>query len=931
MILVSSVAFIALAILSHQAQHETLSRWRNFSGVTLSKWKEAVVAAQTFAMRERMNLVDRKVFIDLIEPPDRAVDTLMGAMRFKHHQLNLTFQEAATQEDRVALRVLETRAWETLNNQWNCNLMEPDASQTCSGRTDNLYVITASGNFAGSAFASVDGEVQQRLLSKNIGNDLEIWDADNSDGSRLGMLVRQSSFHPRQQSVYTLQVPWSSERVSGLLANESKAWTQLYLLRPWHSADPNWYRKVDGIGEWGGTCTCPDGQVYEVGDNVGDIGCQTIACEGGTAGPCSSSGISPENAGKKVTCNTFGPSNAVGSHLSMSRTQPISLSGNFGGVVAADISLELVSSILWTQWVELRWSLIMDWNFSITDDSSGIFIVNQMSPLFPEQEGLLIGTSKKNWYEATGNVLKRATASSLAIVSHASKAILAKHGNWSADGLLDAKDEVFYFSVDAIQDGRFETCNPLDNDEDCVQVATHSMSIDERARWLVVVALPSEAYFKTYNYQVLKTTDRIDTTETNVNMILHTTNVVCMIIVTIAVVFAVLVASIMSCLVLRPLSRLGVLMERLSHLDFAKFSPEYKKLQRGVRGRIREVNVIREGFCQLSRSIEAFARFVPEAVVRELISPDETKRKRATESHLYEKNVTIMSSDVADFTTISEALSQTQLCILLTAYLTTMTRIIENFEGVVGEVLGDGLLCYWNTPDRVEDHAAKACMAALAQQQALGPLNAFLERQNLPQLKIRIGLHTGKVLAGNIGTAVGASAEKLKFGCIGDPVNFANRLESLCKVYGCGIMVSGTTHDALPEEYSFVTRRLDLVQAKEKEEPTCIHELIGRTYPLPEWDLEPVAASVISQAQLYEEALDAYHNAKFDDAVQIAEILHRQRPADLATTKLLEKAKVYATQRSGGGGLWGFLSPSSNTRQTSAEQLPTWTGVEKVH
>jgi adenylate cyclase len=453
------------------------------------------------------------------------------------------------------------------------------------------------------------------------------------------------------------------------------------------------------------------------------------------------------------------------------------------------------------------------------------------------------------------------------------------------------------------------------------------MSIDDQARWLVVIALPSEAFFKIYNYQAMETTDRIDASESNVDSNLNTTNVACIVSVTIAVIFAFLVASVISCLVLRPLTRLGVMMERLSILDFAKGSPEYEKLQsRGVRGRIREVNVLREGFCRLSKSIETFARFVPEAVVRELISPDETKRQRARQLHVAKRTVTIMFSDVKDFTTISESLPQKQLVFLLTLYLTVMTRIIESFEGVVGEVLGDGLLCFWNTPDRVEDHAVKACMAALAQQQALVPLNAELERRNLPQLQIRIGLHTGEVLTGNIG-----SEQKMKFGCMGDPVNLASRLEELCKVYGCGIMISGTTHESLHEELGFVTRRLDLIEVKGKEEPTCIHELIGRTSPFPDWGLEPVPAPVISQAQLYEEALDAYQKANFDEALQIVEILQRQRPADLATTKLLERAKGYASSRKASdAGVWSFLSASSNSQPISAEQLAAWTGVQKL-
>jgi len=501
-----------------------------------------------------------------------------------------------------------------------------------------------------------------------------------------------------------------------------------------------------------------------------------------------------------------------------------------------------------------------------------------------------------------------------------SRAILAKYNNsWDSEGLLDASDEVFYFSLAGIAAGKFVSCHPLeskdqDNLKDCVQVGTHSMSLDQSVRWLIVVALPSEAYFKTYNVQVMETTEGIIEAQVRANATLNATNVVCISIIACATLIALLVASVTSCLVLRPLSRLGVLMERLSHLDFSHETAEYIKLQSGVRGHVHEVNVLREGFCRLSQSIETFAKFVPETVVRALVCGDEARRKRATHLHVDRRNVTIMFSDVADFTTISEALPQKQLLFLLTLYLTVMTRIVESFEGVVGEVLGDGLLCFWNTPDPVQDHAAKACMAALAQQKALGPLNAELVKRGLPQLQIRIGLHTGDVFTGNIG-----SEQKMKFGCMGDPVNLASRLEGLCKVYGTGIMCSGATKESIPDDFGFVTRRLDLVQVKGKHEPTQIFELIGCDRPWPTWDIETCASSQIREALLYEEALDAYQKANFSEAVKLADNLHKLKPDDVAIKRLLERAKHYVGS-----------TPEGGFREASADNLATWTGVEKM-
>merc|ERR1711953_307956 len=100
-----------------------------------------------------------------------------------------------------------------------------------------------------------------------------------------------------------------------------------------------------------------------------------------------------------------------------------------------------------------------------------------------------------------------------------------------------------------------------------------------------------------------------------------------------------------------------------------------------------------------------------------------------------------------------------------------MTRIVTLYDGVVAEILGDGLLVFFNTPDDVEDHAAKACGAALAQCDVLGPLNDELNEFGFPRLDIRIGIHSGTVLTGNIG-----SESKMKFGCMGDPINLASRL-----------------------------------------------------------------------------------------------------------------------------------------------------------
>lgn len=233
--------------------------------------------------------------------------------------------------------------------------------------------------------------------------------------------------------------------------------------------------------------------------------------------------------------------------------------------------------------------------------------------------------------------------------------------------------------------------------------------------------------------------------------------------------------------------------------------------------RIHEARLLQSELWSLRRRMQTFIRFLPESVVKGIVSGEE----RFSRLHVAKRNVTIMFSDIRDFTTVAEALDQADLLLLLTRYLSVMTRIVEGFEGVVAEILGDGLLVFWNTPDRVADHATKACEAALAMQEVLHSLNNEFGQHCLPTLFVRTGIHTGKVLTGNIG-----SESHMKFGCIGDAVNLASRLEGLCKFYGVSTLISETLMERASHD-DFEFRELDLVQVKGRNEPLRVFELAG--------------------------------------------------------------------------------------------------------
>jgi len=276
----------------------------------------------------------------------------------------------------------------------------------------------------------------------------------------------------------------------------------------------------------------------------------------------------------------------------------------------------------------------------------------------------------------------------------------------------------------------------------------------------------------------------------------------------------------LGCIVSQPLHRLSELMQLVGNLDLAKGSAELEELRSGQRALIRDISELQSAFCRLLNGIEAFSRFVPESVVTKIVQGS----RRATRLHVDNKEVTCMFACISDFDSISEKLNEEQILSTLRHYHMVMTEVVERYSGAVAEILDDGLLVYWNTPDVVADHPTQACLAALAQIQALEVLNSKLRNDSLPALTVQIGLHTGNVLSGNIGSDM-----KMKFGCLGDAVNLSSRINGLCKKFGVSIICSGDTYSFLAHA-KVLCRELALVKVKGKQEPTTIFEVVGRDY-----------------------------------------------------------------------------------------------------
>jgi adenylate cyclase len=212
---------------------------------------------------------------------------------------------------------------------------------------------------------------------------------------------------------------------------------------------------------------------------------------------------------------------------------------------------------------------------------------------------------------------------------------------------------------------------------------------------------------------------------------------------------------------------------------------------------------------------EMFEHYVPDKVVKELIANPQLLKLGGQRCRL-----SMLFADVNSFTTICEAMTPEQLVAHLNEYMTAMTRIILDEGGIIDKYEGDQIMAEFGTPVFYHDHATRACRAALRMQSHLEALRRKWEREGKPPLFIRIGVNTGEVIVGNMG-----SEKIFDYTVVGDAVNLCSRLEVANKTYGTGILISATTFQELPPEY--VTRALGQLQVRGRSEPVAIYELLA--------------------------------------------------------------------------------------------------------
>jgi adenylate cyclase len=222
--------------------------------------------------------------------------------------------------------------------------------------------------------------------------------------------------------------------------------------------------------------------------------------------------------------------------------------------------------------------------------------------------------------------------------------------------------------------------------------------------------------------------------------------------------------------------------------------------------------------------------------------------------------MTVLFSDIADFTAISERFEPRQLTHLMQCYLTPLTRIIHEHRGTIDKYIGDAIMAFWGAPLADPEHSRHAVQAALAMIGALRALEEEFQTQGWPPLRIRIGLNTGTMSVGNMG-----SEFRMSYTVLGDAVNLASRLESAAKRYGVAIIISEYTRALVPE---LVCRELDLIRVKGRTQPVAIYEPLGAAA-----ELAPATRAELAE---YDQALRAFRQREWQPAAEsFARLLER--------------------------------------------------------
>jgi adenylate cyclase len=265
-----------------------------------------------------------------------------------------------------------------------------------------------------------------------------------------------------------------------------------------------------------------------------------------------------------------------------------------------------------------------------------------------------------------------------------------------------------------------------------------------------------------------------------------------------------------------------------------------------MRSAVHEVNQLNDAAERMKTGLRSFLKYVPGDLVRQVLA---SGREAALGGEI--RTLTVFFSDIENFTTYTERTPPDQLVHELAEYLEIVSGQLRRHEGEIDKFIGDGILAFFNAPADVAGHERQACLATLA---ALRELDARPRAQERAIFRTRVGLHTGDVLVGNIGTA-----ERLAYTVLGDVVNVTSRLENLNKLYGTQVLASGEVRARAGAQFEW--RHVDRACVAGRTAGLEIFELLGTK--------GDVDAGRLRERDAYEQALELYFAREFSEAAAL--------------------------------------------------------------
>jgi adenylate cyclase len=271
---------------------------------------------------------------------------------------------------------------------------------------------------------------------------------------------------------------------------------------------------------------------------------------------------------------------------------------------------------------------------------------------------------------------------------------------------------------------------------------------------------------------------------------------------------------------------------------------------------------------------EVFSRYVSPEIAKQVSEQPDVLRLGGER-----RTLTVLFCDLRGFTSIAEHLAPERLVELLNEYLGAMSDVVLAHDGTLDKYIGDAVMAFWGAPVAHEDDALKACAAAIEMVERCAALQTRWQAAGGPQLEIGIGIHTGEMVVGNMG-----SERRLAYTVVGDAVNLGSRLEGLTKRYGVSILATEQTL-ALARE-RVVAREVDIVRVRGRTRPVRVFEILGADRERDRWSL---------LTERFAQGLEAYRARNWARARVAFEDVLRARPGDGPARLYLSRCEVYAT------------------------------------